>query len=771
MPGGVSSSLRFLDPPRVFTRAKGARVWDADGREYVDFHAAFGPVILGHADDEVGERALQAISEVDIVGAGSVELELRLAEKIQQLVPSAEKVLFSNSGSEATYHAIRVSRAVTGRRYLVKFQGCYHGWHDYASANVISAPDRVGRIDPTSAGVLPQALDWLIVLPFNDVAALEETMAGSGADIAAVIVEPVIHTIGCVPPTAEFVAALRRTTTEQGSILIFDEVVTGFRHHLGGYQAIAGVRPDLTTFAKAIANGYPLAVLCGRADLMDRFNTRPEGDVLFGGTYNGNPLSAAAALATIERLEADGGAIHERMFRLGERLRAGLAAIVDRLGLEAHPQAFGSVFVCYFTARDVRSFDDALTSDARQYVEFHRQMTERGFLMLPLNLKRNHLMAAHTDADIDAALTAADEVLTSIASSRDRRVGSLVAASPNGDQGDRRGAASAQPGSGLRPTVVVLDPVTSADWSYEIERKALAARGVDLVIPSDAASADVAATTADIIVLSGIRRLEKPLIRQLTRCVGIVCHSAGTDQVDEAATRRAGIPVRNIPNYCTDEVSDHAIALMLSAQRRIPVLAAGTSGGSWPVEHSDVQSMRRLRGQTLGVIGAGRIGRAVAGKARAFGFRTIAFDPVLTTSGVDDLELQTFDTVLGTSDVIVLCAPLTPASTKMIDAEALRRVRPGLIIVNVARGGLIDEAALAEALRDGRVAAAALDVRDPEPPDPAADPLAGLPNVVVTPHVAAASIEARQDLHAMAAEQVLQLLEDGGRATWNGPPT
>ena len=421
IPGGVSSSLRFLDPPLVFTRARGSRIWDADGREYVDFHAGFGPIIVGHADDRIRERAMETASELDVIGAGSSELEIQLAEKIREHVPSAERVLYSNSGSEATYHAIRVSRVATGRPLVVKFQGCYHGWHDYTGANVISHADRMGTIDPISAGILPQALDWLVVLPFNDVEALEDLMRERGHEIAAIILEPVVHTIGCVVPTDEFLAAVRRTTLESGSVLIFDEVVTGFRHHLGGYQAISGITPDLTTFAKAIANGYPLAVLCGRADLMDRFNTRPDGAVLFGGTYNGHPMSLAAALATIEILEADDRAIHRRLFRLGQTIQAGLEGIVDRLGLVAQPASFGSVFVCYFTEGEVRSYDDALTSDAELYVAFHRGMTERGFLMLPLNLKRNHLMAAHSDEDVARMLQAAEDVLTRLAARRASR--------------------------------------------------------------------------------------------------------------------------------------------------------------------------------------------------------------------------------------------------------------------------------------------------------------------------------------------------------------
>src|SRR5688572_18359165 len=220
MPGGVNSSLRFTDPPLIFSRAAGSRVWDVDGNEYLDYHAAFGPIILGHAHPDVLRRVAEVASRIDVVGLGSTELELELAQAITRLIPSAEMVLFTNTGSEATYHAVRVARAATARPLLVKFQGCYHGWHDAVAANVISPRERIGRIDPISAGVLPQALDRLVVLPFNDAEALEALMAERGAEVAAVILEPVIHTIGCVVPTTAFLDALRRTTRETGSVLI-----------------------------------------------------------------------------------------------------------------------------------------------------------------------------------------------------------------------------------------------------------------------------------------------------------------------------------------------------------------------------------------------------------------------------------------------------------------------------------------------------------------------------------------------------------------------
>jgi glutamate-1-semialdehyde 2,1-aminomutase len=356
-----------------------------------------------------------------------MELEVRLAERIKGHVPSIQKLLFANSGSEATFHAIRVSRAFTGRRLIVKFQGCYHGWHDYISANVISKPANVGHLDPTSAGMLPDAMENLVVLRFNDVAQLEETMAARGDEIAAVILEPVIHTIGCVVPSQAFVDALRRTTAQHGTILIFDEVVTGFRHHLGGYQAICGITPDLTTFAKAMANGYPIAALGGRADIMDRFNTRSGGDVMFGGTYNGHAVGTSAALATLDVLEADDRAVHRHTYALGEQMRLGLVEITERLGITARPTNFGSVWVCYFTDRVVRNYDDALTSDAGLYVGLHQGLIDRGFLTVPLNLKRNHITGAHTAEDIARTLEAAEDTLTVLAASRVRPGGATAA--------------------------------------------------------------------------------------------------------------------------------------------------------------------------------------------------------------------------------------------------------------------------------------------------------------------------------------------------------
>ena len=313
-----------------------------------------------------------------------------------------------------------------------------------------------------------------------------------------------------------------------------------------------------------------------------------------------------------------------------------------------------------------------------------------------------------------------------------------------------------------RPRVVVFDPIPGG-WSFESDEEVLGERGVDLIVPADTSAADVAIRSADAVIVTGVRRLEAARIATLERCVGILCYSIGMDKVDGAAAADRGIPVRNVPDYCTDEVSDHALTLLLAAQRRLLPIANATAGGEWPLrDRSQVAAIRRLRGQTLGIAGAGRTGRLVARKARGFGFRTIAHDPFVTDPGDPDLELVGLDELLQQADAIVLCAALTPGAPPLISREALEGVRPGVILVNVARGGHIDEGALAEALQDGRVAVAALDVRATEPPTQP-DPLAGLANVIQTPHVAASSREAAEDLHRMAAQYVLGLLEDAGR--------
>ncbi len=413
IPGGVNSVNRVLDWPIAITHAQGAYITDADGKTYLDYHAAFGPVVLGHNHPRVNAAVHAVIERLGITGLGVTDIEVELAEKVASLVPSAERVLLTNSGSEATYAALRLARAVTGRRSIVKFQGTYHGWHDAVLMNVISAPDKIGQRDPLSQGMLPEVVEHTIVLPFNDVEAIADTLQQRGDEIAAVLVEVIPHNIGCVLPRPEFLQSLRTLTEQNGSLLIFDEVITGFRHGLGGYQKISGVTPDLSTFAKAMANGYPIAALVGRGAYMDRF--APGGGVMFAGTYNGHPVGVAAALATIAELES--GGVYEHCFGLARQAAEGIQAIADEHGICMQVVRFGSVFVPYFMEGPIESYTDLLRNDTRRDIWFRRTMCDHGIFMLPTALKRNHVSAAFTQADIDRTLETARRVLGSIPAS------------------------------------------------------------------------------------------------------------------------------------------------------------------------------------------------------------------------------------------------------------------------------------------------------------------------------------------------------------------
>ncbi len=407
IPGGVNSGNRRMPWPLAINRAHGAYMYDADDKAYLDYHAAFGPIILGHNNPIVSQAVHDVIERLDIIGAGVSEIEVELAEKLCQHIPSAERALLTNSGSEATYAALRLARAVTGRNTIIKFQGTYHGWHDAVAMNVISPAEKIGQKDLLSLGMLPEVVDHTLVLPFNDVEVLSETIQDRGHEIAAILVEIIPHNIGCVLPRPEFLAALRSICSERGIILIFDEVITGFRHGLGGYQQICGVTPDLSTFAKAMANGYPIATVVGKAIYMDRFG--PGGGVFFAGTYNGHPVGVAAALATIAVLEE--GQVHKHCFALAEAAANGIEQITRELGIPMTMRRFGSVFVPYFMDGPTETFTDLLANNTARDIWFRRSMCERGIFMLPVAMKRNHVSAAHTQADIDRTLEVAREVL------------------------------------------------------------------------------------------------------------------------------------------------------------------------------------------------------------------------------------------------------------------------------------------------------------------------------------------------------------------------
>lgn len=275
----------------------------------------------------------------------------------------------------------------------------------------MSPADRLGQRDPHSAGMLDEAVDATLVCRFNDLDDVRQTLERHGDEVAAVIVEPFAHNSPGLLPQDDFLPGLRRLCDEAGALLIFDEVITGFRHHIGGVQAITGVMPDLTTMGKAIANGFPLAAVGGRRAHMEHFNTRPEGDVHFGGTYNGNAIAVEAGLATIEQLED--GRVHEHVFSLGERMRRGLAEVADRVGIPAVVGGYGSLFVLCFMEGPLVSYDDVLRNDSELFGLYRRELVARGIFEMPESLGRSHISASHTEADIDRSLEAAEEALRS----------------------------------------------------------------------------------------------------------------------------------------------------------------------------------------------------------------------------------------------------------------------------------------------------------------------------------------------------------------------
>lgn len=314
-----------------------------------------------------------------------------------------------------------------------------------------------------------------------------------------------------------------------------------------------------------------------------------------------------------------------------------------------------------------------------------------------------------------------------------------------------------------RPIVSFLDPLTwSREFSYEVEEEIIRNAGADLMIPADEAERDDLLPKLDVLISSGTVPVDSGVIRRLENCVAIQCYSVGMDAVDGESAQAAGIRVANV-NASTADVADHTIALLLAMERRLPDMFEATSSGEWDLRKlPEARNIRRLEGQTLGVVGAGRIGRAVAARARAFGFTTIAFD-ILPLYDDPDLEMVDLAELMSRSDAVAICAALTPESARLIDADALAHIKPGALLVNAARGGLVDEGALRGALDDGRIRMAALDVRDPEPPDPENDLLSNRDDVIQTPHMAAMSERTRSDLHHLVGHNVVAMLREAGR--------
>ena len=414
IPGGINSTVRKLvQPMKAWKYAKGAYMWDMDGNKYIDYNAGWGVTVLGYHYDEVDEAAKAAIDEASMLGLGTNRLEVEFAERVCKHVPCADRVLVAGSGSEATYHAIRVCRAATGREKIIKFQGCFHGWHDYVLRNCYAnTPDELYTRAPGSAGMFEAAVDATLICRLNDLNNVEETLKANKGEVACIILEPLVHNMGAVQLEKEFLEGLRKLCDEHGTKLIFDEVVTGFRVGLGGYQAICGVTPDLCTMGKAIGNGFPIAIVAGKAELMDMFNTHPEGTVSFQGTYNAPAVCLGAGIAVMDIMERE--PVHERLFELGERLRTGMQGIFDRLDIEATMLGYGSINAPIFAKGPFRNQEDILKGDAKKSIAFRSEMVKRGYMFIPAEPKRLVVSYSHTEADIDETLNVSEDVLKAL---------------------------------------------------------------------------------------------------------------------------------------------------------------------------------------------------------------------------------------------------------------------------------------------------------------------------------------------------------------------
>jgi glutamate-1-semialdehyde 2,1-aminomutase len=420
IPGGVVSVNRAVHPEIAFERGAGSKLWDVDGNEYIDYHAAFGPHFLGHNDPYVTEAVVSTLRKQNsLFGSGTTALEGQLAKLICDYVPAAESVQLLNTGSEATYQAIRLARAFVGRDHIIKMQGGYNGWHNDVSCNLMTPLSELGpKVSPgeypflpISAGIPTEHQRLVHSVNFNDLDSVRYVC--EKYPIAALITEPILQNIGIVKPAPDYLKGLRALADEFGFVLIFDEVKTGFRHALGGYSSIVGVVPDLVVFGKAIANGYPLAVLAGREEMMNRFvDPSASRRVLLAGTYNAHPVPTAAAIATIERLVMNDGEVYRHTEALGKQIERGIVEILEKFGIKGSVARQGSAFCLYFMDHCPRDWHDlVMHNDFAVDTTMRRLLIDRGIYTFPLATKQCSISAAHSETDIDLTLKMMEEVL------------------------------------------------------------------------------------------------------------------------------------------------------------------------------------------------------------------------------------------------------------------------------------------------------------------------------------------------------------------------
>jgi glutamate-1-semialdehyde 2,1-aminomutase len=416
-PGGVQGAARYWRPyPLYFDRASQGHIWDVDGNEFVDLWAAAGPIVLGHNDGRVLDPTLERVRRAGTLLCLPHEREVLLAETLCDIYPGAEMVAYGCGGSDVLLFALRAARAYTGKQKIVKCEGAYHGWNDAFLVSVRPNLADAGPAEkpvpvPESTGLARDTAADCIVVHYNDLAGIQRVLDEQGEHIAAVVVEPVFHTVGCITPDQGYLEGIREACDAAGVVLIFDEIITGVRHALGGYQSISGVTPDLTALGKAMSNGFPISALVGRREVMEVLT--PIGDAYYSGTFMGQSLLVEAALATIEVLSD--GSIHDRLFNLGEMLATRVVAAIDETGAEATFAHFGSVWALYFGTSGVSNYRDVAAlgypNDVHT-VEFRAFLRANGFYFHPTTT-RAYLMDAHGDAEIDRLASLIETFLVS----------------------------------------------------------------------------------------------------------------------------------------------------------------------------------------------------------------------------------------------------------------------------------------------------------------------------------------------------------------------
>jgi len=418
IPGGASSASRtkfegYSPWPIFIDRAEGSKLYDVDGNEYIDYLLALGPTLVGNANPRITDFVIEQIKKGTTYGL-PYELQIEVAEKLIRDVPSFEKVSFMNSGTEVVQMALRLARAYTKKDIIIKFEGSYHGWIDSAAisvhpplevAGLETSPEKI----PIGLGIPENAYRDIMVLPWNNIDVLEETIERYKDKIAGILVDPCMCNSGVILPGEGYLQAMRELTEKNGIVLIFDEVITGFRLALGGAQEKFGIRPDLTTLAKAVGGGFPLAVYGGRADIMDLL---AEGKVFRAGTLNANRMAIAAAYATLDYLEEENGKVYKEVYRVGEKLMSGIKEIITREQIKAIVQGFEPMFQIHFTPLDkIRNYRDFCKSSKDIFVKFRDKLMKKGIFIRPAYFGEIYLSAAHTDEDIKRTLTAMEDVI------------------------------------------------------------------------------------------------------------------------------------------------------------------------------------------------------------------------------------------------------------------------------------------------------------------------------------------------------------------------